>query len=705
MQVLIEALDHHLAAVVDRVDHQPDMPGLFAFDDNNEAILGVAPVVGGNPEEVGQAFHRHVTAAQLDHLGRRRQRADLSRLGLDRFDDIGERQHEALAGQPDDHPVKDGQRQRQHHGEAGALARDRGDVDAAAKGFDIRSHHVHADAAARNARHALRRRKARRTDELVDLLVGQHRVGSDNALFHRLGAHLCAVDTAAIVADPHEDACALLFGRQADRATRRLAGGAALVGTFDAMADGVADHVGQRVADLLDDALVDLGRFPRNLELDRLACGVGQIAQHARYARKRLADRLRPQRHHRMLDFARQARQLGQFNALLIGWRQPVGQDRTANNQLADQIEQHVELGKIDPNALRRRIARVPIGEASGACRRRCHAGTGGVRCSSRGRGGRCAVRRRGRSLDDLDQGIGCDKVEAFADGVTLEVAGYRHDPQEITVFGVDIVQARQCCGLDADNATADALDFADQQLGFGAIGQRGTRRLETEQPVALCRRRRRQVKQRLVEHLERPGDGAEAEFVGTVLDCSDDSDRDALGFEQAVERRHRRAIVGNVGPVPRGRDMIGQHVERPEHDPRHLGRGGDLPGADLIENILETVRESEQRGVAERTRPALDRVNSAKDVGNDLVRDIAAKHYRQALLGDVEALGALLEEHGLDFVEFGGHAHTRRMAAPSLTASNGLLIQPVAPTVRARNFLSSENSVDSTRIGVPRNR
>src|SRR5690606_1377872 len=64
----------------------------------------------------------------------------------------------------------------------------------------------------------------------------------------------------------------------------------------------------------------------------------------------------------------------------------------------------------------------------------------------------------------------------------------------------------------------------------------------------------------------------------------------------------------------------------------------------------------------------------------------------------------AFFEKDCLDLVELVAHGQTLRMAAPSFVASNGLVIQPVAPVLRARAFLSSENSVDRTRIGVPRN-
>ena len=60
-------------------------------------------------------------------------------------------------------------------------------------------------------------------------------------------------------------------GVEGDAASGGLAGSDALFGHFHAVVDRVADQVDQRVGDLLDDALVDLGRLAAGLEHDLLA--------------------------------------------------------------------------------------------------------------------------------------------------------------------------------------------------------------------------------------------------------------------------------------------------------------------------------------------------------------------------------------------------------------------------------------------------
>jgi hypothetical protein len=51
----------------------------------------------------------------------------------------------------------------------------------------------------------------------------------------------------------------------------------------------------------------------------------------------------------------------GELDALAVGGRQPVGEDRVADHQLADEVEQQIELAEIDADRLRgfaRRLGR-----------------------------------------------------------------------------------------------------------------------------------------------------------------------------------------------------------------------------------------------------------------------------------------------------------------------------------------------------------
>ncbi len=96
-------------------------------------------------------------------------------------------------------------------------------------------------------------------DQVVDFLVGEVGVSRDQVVVDRLLANALAVDAGAVVSQFDDDAARAVLGSQADRALGVLAGGNALLGGFDAMVDGVADHVGQRFGELVDDRLVDFG--------------------------------------------------------------------------------------------------------------------------------------------------------------------------------------------------------------------------------------------------------------------------------------------------------------------------------------------------------------------------------------------------------------------------------------------------------------
>ena len=107
-------------------------------------------------------------------------------------------------------------------------------------------------------------------DEIVDLVVGQRRIRTDQPLLARLLEHALGIDAGAVVADLDDDPAAAMLGAEVDRALFVLAGGQAVGRRLDAVVDRVADDVGQRIAEPLDDRTVDLGRFAGHLEPDLL---------------------------------------------------------------------------------------------------------------------------------------------------------------------------------------------------------------------------------------------------------------------------------------------------------------------------------------------------------------------------------------------------------------------------------------------------
>ena len=102
-------------------------------------------------------------------------------------------------------------------------------------------------------------------------------LGGDDLLLDGLMLDAFGVDAAAVVADFDVDLAALVIGPQPDAAVARLAGRGAALGRFDAMVDGVAHQVRQRVTDRLDQSLVQLGLTALGLQADFLAELPGQL--------------------------------------------------------------------------------------------------------------------------------------------------------------------------------------------------------------------------------------------------------------------------------------------------------------------------------------------------------------------------------------------------------------------------------------------
>jgi hypothetical protein len=107
---------------------------------------------------------------------------------------------------------------------------------------------------------------------------------------------------AAVVGHDHDDVIALLARFEAHDALHRLAGGQRSGRPLDAVIDGVADEVDDRVGEILDHRLVDLGLFADQRQLDVLAEVAGEVAGNARVLLEQAADRLHARLHHRVLQ-------------------------------------------------------------------------------------------------------------------------------------------------------------------------------------------------------------------------------------------------------------------------------------------------------------------------------------------------------------------------------------------------------------------
>src|SRR5262245_6988487 len=81
--------------------------------------------------------------------------------------------------------------------------------------------------------------------------------GGDDALGYSLFLEAGWVDAGTVVGDVDSDLTGLMVGTQLDRAARILALGRTNFRSLDAVVDGVANQVGQWIADGLDNGLVD----------------------------------------------------------------------------------------------------------------------------------------------------------------------------------------------------------------------------------------------------------------------------------------------------------------------------------------------------------------------------------------------------------------------------------------------------------------
>ena len=135
----------------------------------------------------------------------------------------------------------------------------------------LRSHHVHADAAAGQVGDLLGGGEAGLEDQVDDFLFGERLARLDQAALDGLGLDPVPVEAAAVVDHLDDDAARIVVGVELDPALGRLAGGGAHRGRLDAVVHGVAHQVHQRVADLLDHRLVELGLGAADDQFDVLA--------------------------------------------------------------------------------------------------------------------------------------------------------------------------------------------------------------------------------------------------------------------------------------------------------------------------------------------------------------------------------------------------------------------------------------------------
>jgi hypothetical protein len=341
---------------VDVVDHEAERPVVRLEDD--DVGLPARRASRLDPELCVQVDDRQESATEAVH---RRPVDPLDALvGL-----VGVQPHEfkqahlgngvALPAGRDCQGRDDGQGERDLDLDRRPLARPALEVHGPADLLDVRLHHVHPDPAAREVGDTIGGREARQEHQVDKVAVGHPGglVGGDQVGSDRLVPDPLRVDPSPVVGDLDDDLAPLVGRVQYKPALRRLAGGRPLGRRLDPVVDGVADHVGERIPDGLDDRLVQLGLLALHVEPHLLATGHGQVANDSRELAPDVSDRLHPGLHHPGLEFGREQVQPldgAEERAIVLSGTElkdlVPGQD-----QLANQGHQLVEQTDVDPQA------------------------------------------------------------------------------------------------------------------------------------------------------------------------------------------------------------------------------------------------------------------------------------------------------------------------------------------------------------------
>ena len=233
-----------------------------------------------------------------------------------------------------------------------------GDRDAAAQRLDRAFDDIHADPSAGNVGDARRGGEAGKKEQIVDFAVAELRVGRNQLLLDGDRANARSVDSRAVVRDLDDDSPGAMRRRQLDLALGGFARRRANLGRLNAVIDRVADHMGERIGQTLDDGSIDFRRLPLGSQPHRLSRGVGQFADDARHALEQRLHRLGADRHDAFLYFSRQLFERAEAGRHARRPRQPrlrhpLRKHRLIDHQLSDQIDQSIDALEIDADRRR----------------------------------------------------------------------------------------------------------------------------------------------------------------------------------------------------------------------------------------------------------------------------------------------------------------------------------------------------------------
>ena len=151
-------------------------------------------------------------------------------------------------------------------------------------------------------------REAWHEDKVVDAIVAERLVRTDQSFRSCLLKHFLFVDPGAVVDDLNDDVAAFVERVQFQCAYLGFASGDAFLRHFQTVIQRVANQMNQRVTDFLEDGLVKLGTLTVELQVDLLAERVAGIPHQAREATEGETDRQHADRHDAFLQLTRIAR-------------------------------------------------------------------------------------------------------------------------------------------------------------------------------------------------------------------------------------------------------------------------------------------------------------------------------------------------------------------------------------------------------------
>ncbi len=162
----------------------------------------------------------------------------------------------------------------------------------------------------------------------------------------------------AVIAHLDQDGAALVAGREGDGALFGFALGAPFFGQLQAVIAAVADQVGQGVGDFFHQSLVELGGFTVGDELHLFAQLAGQVAQHARETVEHHRHGDHADGHHRFLQVAGVAVEIGQARQQGLVHRGVefaafLGQHGLGDHEFAHQVDELVDLADRHPQGAR----------------------------------------------------------------------------------------------------------------------------------------------------------------------------------------------------------------------------------------------------------------------------------------------------------------------------------------------------------------